>query len=100
MFTRRDYAQPTDHRAQAGDVFGWCWQRHGVERRPHFPNAHPLGREHAVLETVQVLAVKRGHQLAGQQTKEDPGREVVLADPLAKLKVLIEDGLEGERSGL
>lgn len=65
------------------------------EKLPELPNAHPLHRQHAVLQRVQILPMNRGHELAGDETDKDAGREVVLAEAVAELGVLGEGLSEG-----
>ena len=40
------------------------------------------------------------NEASGGQTKHDAGGEVVFADAVTKLEVLIEHGSKGERDGL
>lgn len=66
-----------------------------IDRRPHAHDAGALRGEHAVLETVQILAVDGRNEFTGQQAQDDTRREVVLADAGAELEVLVEHGAEG-----
>lgn len=42
----------------------------------------------------------RRHEAAGDEAKQDTGREVVLPDAMAHLEILVEHGGEGERDWL
>ena len=72
----------------------------GREGAPHFPDAGATGRQHAVLQAVEVLAVNGRNELARNQAEEDARGEVVLADALGHLKILVEHGVEGKGDGL
>lgn len=67
---------------------------------PNLEDAGAAKREHAVLQAVEAFAVDRGHEAAGGEAEDDAGREVVLADSMAELEVLVEHGSEGERDRL
>ena len=67
---------------------------------PRLEDARPLRRQHAVLETVEALAVDRREELARHQAQDDAGGKVVLVDPVAELEVLVEHGPQGERDRL
>lgn len=60
------------------------------QSRPDVDDAYALGRQHAVLQAVQVASVDGRHELAGCKTEDHPGREVVLADTVAQPEVLVE----------
>ena len=62
---------------------------------PHLKDASPLSREHAVLETVETFAVDWWDEAAGSKVEENAWREVVFADTVSKLEILIEHGPEG-----
>lgn len=44
---------------------------------PNFQHTGTTGRQHAVLHTIQIAAVDRGHEFARDQTQNDARREVV-----------------------
>lgn len=47
------------------------------QKLPQLANGNPLHRQHAILQTVKVLAMDRRHKLARNETEEDAGRDVV-----------------------
>lgn len=57
---------------------------------PQLPNRHPLHRQHAVLQAVQILSMNRGYELAGDEAEEDAWGEVVFSEAVAELGVLGE----------
>lgn len=67
---------------------------------PHLHDASPPRREHAVLQTVQILPVDRGYEFTRQEAEQDPWRQVVLAYALGHLEVLVEHGPERQRDCL
>lgn len=70
--------------------------RERVDRRPHLHDARSPGRQHAVLQAVQVFAVDGWHKFARQEAQEHAGREVVLADACGHLEVLVKHSTEGK----
>lgn len=62
---------------------------------PQLANRNSLDREHAILETVQILAMYRRYELAGHEAEKHPRREVVFAKSLAQLCVLCKCLREG-----
>jgi hypothetical protein len=68
-----------------------------VELLPYLANADSIGWQHAVLQAVQVPPVYGRHKLARRKVHEHAGREVVLAYPVAKLKVRLEHGPQRQR---
>lgn len=71
------------------------WKR--VQRVPHLHDASPARGEHAVLQRVEGLPVDRRHEAAGDEAEEHAGGEVVLADAVAHLEVLVEHSRESKR---
>lgn len=67
---------------------------------PDFHHPGPAGWQHAVLHAVQVAAVDRGHEAAGDQAQDDTGREIVFPETVSKLEVLVEHGSEREGNRL
>lgn len=59
---------------------------------PYLQHTGTIGRQHAVLHTIQIAAMDRGHEFTRDQTQDDARREVVSSQPMAKLKVLVEHG--------
>lgn len=77
----------------SGSVLLWLLV-HGQEL-PQLANRNSLDREHAILETVQILAMYRRYELAGHEAEKHPRREVVFAKSLAQLCVLCKCLREG-----
>ena len=50
-----------------------------VQPSPNFGDVGALGREHAILQAVHVLAVDGRHELPGREVEDDTRREVVLS---------------------
>jgi hypothetical protein len=67
---------------------------------PHIHNPRSARRQHAVLEGIKVFAVDRGHEFACCETQEHARRDVVFADAVAELEILVEHGAEGKGDGL
>ena len=57
---------------------------------PHLEYRRALGWQHAILQAIEAFAVDGGHEAAGDETENDSGREVVFAESVAELEVLIE----------
>jgi hypothetical protein len=74
------------------------WKR--VDSVPHFPHTCSLCREHAVLQTVEILSIYRRHKLARQEAQKHTGRKVVLPYPVSHLEILVEHGLKVKRDRL
>ena len=69
-----------------------CWHRERVDCLPHLHDAHSRLGQHAVLQTVQDLAVDGRHKLACHEAYEDAARDIVLFQALEHLVVLVEHG--------
>jgi hypothetical protein len=67
---------------------------------PDLKHAGTVCREHAVLHTVEVSTVYGRHELAGDEAQNYAQGEVVFAQPVAELEVLVEHGAEREGNGL
>lgn len=72
------------------------WGRERIDGLPHLHDARPPRREHAVLEAIEILPVDGRHELARQETEQDPRRQVMFPDTLPHLEVLVEHGPEGK----
>lgn len=59
-----------------------------------------MRRKHAILQTIEILAVDGWDEFARRETEEDAGGEVVFADSVSELEILVEHGAEGEWDGL
>lgn len=70
------------------------------QKLPQIPNRDPLHRQHAVLQTVEILPMNRRDELAGHEAEEDARGEVVFAEAVPELVVLGEGLGEGEGDGL
>ena len=57
-------------------------------------------RQHAVLHAVQIAAVNRRHEAARHETEDDTRCQVMLAEAVAKLEVLVKHGAEREGNRL
>ena len=57
---------------------------------PQLTDSHALLGQHAVLETVQVLAMNRRHKTPSDQAQYHAWRHVVLPYAIAQLKVLVQ----------
>jgi hypothetical protein len=68
----------------------------GVDSSPHFPHGGSASWQHAVLQAVEILAVDGRNVFPCQEAEEDAGREVMLADAMGHLEVLVEHGTEGK----
>lgn len=62
------------------------------EHCPYFSHSCSASWQHAILHAVQVAAVDGWHEAAGDKAEDDPRCEVVLAEAVAELEVLIEHG--------
>lgn len=60
------------------------------QHRPDLRHPRATSWEHAILHAVQVAAVDGGHESAGDKTEYHPRREVVFAETMAQLEVLVE----------
>lgn len=63
---------------------------------PHLKNTCPPRRQHAILQAIEAFAVDGRDEAAGGEAEEDAGGEVVFADAVAELEVLVEHGAKGE----
>jgi hypothetical protein len=63
---------------------------------PHIHDSSSSCWQHAVLQTIQILSVDRRYEFACHETEENSWREIVLADTVAELEVLVEHCAEGE----
>jgi hypothetical protein len=70
------------------------------ESIPHFHYTGSSSRKHAILQAVKVFAVNWRDKFAGCKAEKHAGREIVFADTVAKLEVLVEHGSECERNRL
>lgn len=70
------------------------------QSRPNLHHSRPPSREHAVLHAVEDAAVNGRHKTTRHQAEDDAGVEVMLAQTVRQLKVLIKHGAEGERNRL
>ncbi len=70
------------------------------QHRPDLGHACPPCREHAVLHAVQVAAVNGRDEAARHEAEDDTRCQVMLAEAVAKLEVLVEHGAEWERNRL
>lgn len=70
------------------------------QARPELEDAGSAGGQHTVLQAVQVLAVDGRHEAPRDEAEEDTGRDVVFADAVAELAVLVEHVPEAEGDGL
>jgi hypothetical protein len=59
---------------------------------PELANAGSIGREHAILQTVQIPSMNGRDELARGEAKEDSWREVVLPYAVPELKIRLEHG--------
>lgn len=57
---------------------------------PELCDSDSAGGQHAVLETVEVLAVNRRHKTATDKTEKDTRRDVMFADSIGKLRVFVK----------
>lgn len=70
------------------------------QSRPNLHHPRPPSREHAVLHAVEDPAVNGWYEAARHQAQDNARVEVVLAQAVCQLKVLIKHGTEGERNRL
>lgn len=70
------------------------------EHCPHLGHPSSPSGQHAVLHAVQVAAVDGWYEAAGDQAEDNAGCEVVFAESVAKLEVLVEHGTQREGYGL
>lgn len=71
-----------------------------IDGGPHVHDSGPLGRQHAILQTIKILAIDGRDEFAGEETEKHTWRKVVLAYAGAKLEVLVKHGAEGQRNRL
>lgn len=70
------------------------------QHRPDLGHACSPRRQHAVLHAVQIAAVNRRHEAARHETEDDTRCQVMLAEAVAKLEVLVKHGAEREGNRL
>jgi hypothetical protein len=59
-----------------------------VQQVPELADGDSLDRKHAVLQAVQILPMHRRYELPRYKRQEDLGRDVMLAQSMAELRVL------------
>ncbi len=67
---------------------------------PHFHDSRSTRRQHAILQTVKILAMYRRHKFARRETEKDTRRQIVLSNSVAKLEILVKHCTKGQRNRL
>lgn len=83
-----------------GHSISLLFRRLSSQSMPHIHYSSSARGEHAVLQTVEVLAVDWRYEFASGKTQKDAWRQIVLADTIAELEVLVEHSTECKRDGL
>ena len=71
-----------------------------IQRLPNLPHTRSPGRQHAILQAIQVSPFNRREKLPGSEIEQDARADVVAAEAGGELEVLVEDSAEGERDGM